>query len=75
MAKKQNIVNEPEQQLVQPNPYADFIPISYKMVSYGIAPAPRASVGMVQLNPVIMPLSVMPYATGDQGYYGDDQQY
>lgn len=74
MAKKQNTEYETEQQPVQPNPYADCIPISYRMVSYGIAPAPRAS-AMVQLAPVIMPLSVVPYASGDQGYYGDDQQY
>lgn len=74
MARNQDIPNETEQFPVQPNPYAGYVPLTYRMVSSGITPAPRPSMGMVQLAPVVLPLSVMPYAS-DQGYYGDDQQY
>lgn len=62
-------VREPQQQ----NPYAGMVPLSYKMVTRGITPAPRPS-GMIQLAPVVMPLSVVPYASDDQAYYGDNMQ-
>lgn len=74
MAKNQVETNENEQPQAQPNPYAGYVPLSYKMVSYGITPAPRPS-PMIQLAPVVLPLSVVPYASGDQAYYGDEQQY